>query len=275
MNRSKVKTISIIALLFVNLLFISFILYDNIAERRERREELELAVSILAAEGIKVDADHIHFTENIRALRTTRDDSVEERIARAVLGSVNNVPHGVINAYESEDNGVALFYAVGDFEIMLNEGVLPISGGVIQTAERALRSMGVDAIALEIENSDEGATVVTAISAHRGVAIFNNTIDFVFNEYDLITIRGRYVTGFEQVYTYSTISSIPTVLLRILAAIRSGEIKAQSILRIEAGFQFRPAGGIGEGIVTPAWLITTDTGRYIADCETGEIRALG
>jgi hypothetical protein len=270
---SKIKTIVIVALVLINLLFLSLIIIDSITVSRNLREEIELASAVLIAEGIDISPNSIRVDNSIRAMRTSRDSEAELRIAQAVLGDVNVINQGLIFRYESEQNGVAMFYSAGDFEILLNEGTVGNAGGAVRVVENILREMDIVTVGMTTTNTPTGE-VVTVTGAYRDGAIFNNTIEFSFGENGLEGIRGRYVSGFEPIEDGTTISSIGTVMLGFLSKVINGESDTTMIASVEAGFQFRPSGAIGEGIIVPAWLIITDTGHYLTDCETGEMRLL-
>ena len=273
MGLSKIKTIVIVTLALTNLFFLSLIIFDSVTESRNLRQEIELASAVLLAEGISINPDNIRVDNSIRAMRTSRDFEAEFRIAQAVLGYVNVIDQGLIFRYESVENGVAMFYSAGDFEILLNEGAMDSSAGPLRVVENILRDMEIETVGMVRADTPLGE-VITVTGAYRNGAIFNNTIEFLFGVNGLEEIRGRYVSGFEPIDDGTAISSIGTVLLRFLSKVTSGESGSTVIESVEAGYQFRPSGAIGEGIVVPAWLIITDTGRYLTDCETGEMRLL-
>ena len=276
MERSQVKTIAIITLAFINLFFLSLIIIDFALETRDTRLEIDLAVTALAQEGISINPDEININRNISAMITTRDMEAELRIAQTLLGDVEIIDQGLIFRYENPDRGVAQFYSVGDFEVAFYYTSIPIQPGAeLTVAAGKLSEMGIERAGL-VSSVVNGSNVVIATGAYGGAAIFNNTIEFVFDNilgyYYLSSIRGRYISGFEPMENGRQISTVGTVLLGFMANVRSGEITSRDILSIEPGFQFRPSGAIGEGIISPAWLILTETGSYIADCETGEFR---
>ena len=274
MERSQVKTIAIITLALINLFFLSLIIIDFALETRDTRLEIELAAAVLASEGISINSDEISINRNISAMVTSRNMETELRIAQALLGEVEIIDQGLIFRYENQAAGVAQFYSAGDFEVVFSHAFVPIQTvGAMAVAERMLSDMGIETAGLVLDVT-YGGQVITATGAYRGAAIFNNTIEFIFDDYYLRVIRGRYVSGFEPIENGRQISTIGTVLLGFMANVRSGEIYSTNILKIEPGFQFRPSGAIGEGIISPAWFITTETGSYMADCETGEFRRI-
>ena len=273
MGLSKIKTIVIVTLSLTNLFFLSLIVFDSVTESRNLRQEIELASAVLLAEGISINPDNIRVDNSIRAMRTSRDFEAELRIAQAVLGYVYVIDQGLIFRYESEENGVAMFYSAGDFEILLNEGAVDSSAGPLRVVENILSDMEIETVGMVRADTPLGE-VITVTGAYRNGAIFNNTIEFLFGVSGLEEIRGRYVSRFEPIDDGTAISSIGTVLLRFLSKVTRGESGSTEIESVEAGYQFRPSGAIGEGIIVPAWLIITDTGRYLTDCETGEMRLL-
>ena len=271
MSVSKIKSIVIVALLLINVFFLTVIVVDTIADARSERLVIENACAILRLGGIAVEPDSIRSIDALRTMRAVRDHEAEETIARAVLGAVVMTDLGVIFRYENPDNGVADFYSAGDFEIQINEGVATNAWGTLRSVQRILSDMKLDTSEIVL-SGEPGSEVVTAVAAYRGASIFNCAIEFVFSGVNLETVKGRYVTGIEAAEDGAVISSPSAALFDFLAAVRRGEAESTRIYSVESGYQFHHAGGsLGESLIMPAWLITADTGRYIIDSATGDI----
>ena len=269
---SRIKAMVIAALAVINVFFLTFIIRDTVADARSGRKAIENACAVLRSNGIAVDPDAIKSAGAIRAMRTARGDASETAIARAFLGAANMTDQGVIYLYENTERGTAEFYSGGDFEILIIEGVITNTGGTLRTVNRLLRSMQLKTKEPTITGAP-GNETVTAVCTYKGASIFNCAVEFVFRENSLERVTGRYVTGIEAAEDGSEISTAGTTLLCFLAAVRRGEIECARIYGVEAGYQYSVAGPSG-GVITPAWLITADSGQYIIDDATGEIRQL-
>jgi len=266
---SRIKTITIAALVLVNVFFMTVIVIDSIADARSERLAVEDACAVLRLNGINISPENVRSVGALRTMRTERGHEAEEAIARAVLGPVEMTDMGVIFRYEGAQSGTAEFYSAGGFDIWLNEGIITNTKGTLRTVQSLLRDMKIETSELLL-SGESGSEVVIAVVAYKGVSIFNCMIEFAFNGESLEAITGRYATGIEVAEDGATISSAGTALLGVLAAVKREELESTEIKRVEAGYQFL-SGLFGEGVIAPAWLITTDTGQYMLSDTTGDI----
>jgi len=274
---SKTKNIAIALLVFINVFLLAVIIIDNIADARDERNSLENTCAVMQAGGVGVDPENIKAGTGLRTMRTVRGDEAEEAIARAVLGDTEMTDQGVIYLYENPHNGTALFASAGDFEITLNRGVVTAGDGKLREVQRILRDMAIETSSVESIHGNESETFI-AVCRYSEYEIFNCIIEFIWDENDLQTIKGRYVTGFEIAEGGTGLSSVSTALLAFLAAVKNenrDDISFSYIYSMESGYQHRVVGAFGEGEIIPSWLVFTDTGRYIFDSATGEIQSFG
>jgi hypothetical protein len=273
MSGSRIKTLVVAALVLVNAFFLTVIIIDTVADARSERQAVENVCAILRAGGIMIEPDDVVTGVAIRTMRAARVSEAEAQIARAVLGHAVLTEYGIIHLYENPDRGFAEFRSAGVFEIHLNEGVITNSTGTLRAVQRVLRDMRFETSDLAVAG-EPGYETVTAVGAYRGVSIFNCSIEFVFAGGSLEVVRGRHIAGIELAEDGADLSQVGTALLGFLAEVRREsreDVVATRIYGVEPGYQYRVVGSFGEGILVPAWLITTDTGNYIIDCETGEI----
>jgi len=270
MSGSRIKTIAIVALLLINILFGAVVAIDNNEDARIERLAVEYVCDVMRSGGIEIDPDAVITHEAIRTMRTAREDEAEALIAQAALGQTVMTDLGVIYLYENSERGTAEFYSAGDFEIRLNSGVITNEKGTLKTVQELLRDMGLETSS-QIVSLDEGSETVTVIETYKGASIFNCTTDFIFSDGSLHTVIGRYVTGVELVEGGAEIMQVGTALLGFLAWVRSGNAECTLIDKVEAGYRHSVSDPFGEGVIAPAWLITAGSERYIIDDETGEI----
>ena len=280
MSNSRIKTITIAALVLINVFFLAVIIIDAAAAVRSEREAIGNVCAILNSGGIMINPEDITKGNGaIRTMKTSRVLEAEQVIAGAVLGPTVLTDQGVIYLYENPERGSAEFASAGDFEIRLNEGAITNESGTIKAVEGLLSDMALEYASLAVAfHTENGTETVTAVCAYREMSIFNCTITFVFSGGSLQTIRGRFVAGVEPAEDGASISHVSKALLGFLAEVRREDredIMALRIDKIEPGYRHRVAGSFGEGVLAPAWLISTDAGRYIIDDATGEIWALG
>ncbi|MCL2228180.1 MAG: hypothetical protein FWB97_11265 [Oscillospiraceae bacterium] len=279
MSGSKIRNIAIAVLLLINALFLAVIIYDAAVQSRLERETIENVSAIMKAGGIQVDPDSIRAAGALRTMRTARVIEIEEAIARTLLGDTVITDQGVIYLYENPERGIAEFYSAGDFEVRLNAGVITNENGSAAVVRSLLREMRLETTQLTAEfNQESGIEVVSVVAAYRGASIFNGLIEFVFVGESLLTVGGRYVAGIEPAEDGIEISQVSSALLGFLSAVRDEgreDIASAEIFGVESGFRHRVVGAFGEGVLDPAWLITTDNGAFLIDDATGEIWPLG
>jgi len=279
LSSSRVKTVAILALLLINAFFLTFIIIEAAATVRNEVEALENVCAVLRAGGIAVSPDYVRTGGAIRPMRTSRVLEAEETIAHAILGPTVKTDQVVIYHFENAERGYAEFASAGDFDIRLYEGVITSGSGTLRTVEGLLRSMRIESAGLVMTIDPENDTeTVTALGAHGGARIFNCSIEFVFHGGSLQTVRGRLIAGIEPVEDGTVISNVSSALLGFLAEVRREEredVTASRIFGVDPGYRHRVIGPSGEGLLAPAWLISTDAGNYLVDDATGEILPLG
>lgn len=280
MSGSKIRNIAIVSLVLINMLFLAVIILDAADDAGARRESVENLSAIFKANGITINPGAIREADALRAMRTLRDIQTEETIAQVFLGETVKIDQGVIHTYENPLRGIAFFYSAGDFSIQLFDGIISSSPDeALGMAEYLLSNMGIETTALTVfSDSGNETEIVTATAAYREVSVFNGIIEFVFVRDNLHEVRGRYVAGFEPMEDGAAISYAATALLGFLSAVIDEDryyVTCTEITYVEAGFRHRIVGLLGEGVVEPAWLLTTDNGRFMIDDITGEIWVLG
>ena len=270
MSFARIKSLIIVILLCFNLFFLAVIVIDSFADARSERQAVANACTVLSHRGISIDPETVRTAGAIRTMRTARDLSAEALIAGVVLGDTVISDRGAIYSYESEGRGVAEFSSGGKFEMHLSDGVVTISGSAEKTVQKLLRAMKIETSALS-SSSERGSETLIAVCSYKGVSIFNCTIGFTFVGEDLKSIDGKYVSGIETAEDGAEVSTAGTVLLGFMASVLKGDRECSRIESVEAGYQSYLAGPFGDGFIAPAWLIVTDTGRYIIDDASGEI----
>ena len=276
MSLSRVKTLVIAMLAAINVFFLVIILADNYADSRSERQAIDNVCAVLRSNDISIEPGCIKADNSLRTMRTAREAVPEADAASALLGSVEMTDQGGgIHLYENPERGTATFSSAGDFEFQLKEGVIQSGEGAQQTVRGLLRDMKLEEAALSAEaDKDNDREAVAVISAYKGASFFNFTIDFEFVGGSLRTVKGRYVTGIEPLDGGEKISHVSTALLEFLAAVKRGEAECGRIDGVESGYQHSVTSSFDEGMITPAWLITTDAGRYLMDDATGDIRLM-
>ena len=273
MSLSRIKSIVIAMLLLINAFFLTIIVFGKYADARDERQELEDLCAILQSNGITISPDSVKSVDAIRTMRTARGVEQEAIVANALLDQSDMTVRSSIYLYENAERGSAEFSSGGDFKIWMHEGIMTNASGTLKTVQEILRNMRLE-ISMFIVSVEPDTEMVVAVSAYRGASIFNCTVDFVFENGSLITVAGRYVTGFEPAEDGVEISSVGTALMGFLAAVKREDIECTEIQSVEAGYIYSIVGSFGEGVISPVWMVTTSNGRHVVDSATGEIRLI-
>ena len=276
MSVSRIKTVVIAALVLINIFFLTVIVIDTVADARSERQAIENVCAVLRTGGIIISPSDARADSSLRTMRTTRGDEAEAVIVDAVLGPTDTTIQGARHSYDNAESGTAVFSSGGDFEILVNNGVITKRNGAVRTVQRLLRKMRLEASELRL-TGEQGRESVTATSSYKGASIINCVIEFVFSDENLVAVRGKYVSGIELADDGTGMANVSTALLGFLAAVRNDEredVACTRIFNVETGYLHHTVGPFGEGEITPVWLITTDMGRYIIDDASGEIQLL-
>ena len=273
MNVSKLKNIVIAVLVLVNLFFLIIIVLNNYTDAKIARQAIENVCTILNNSNISINTDCIEPAPDISTMRTMREEEMETMIAEVFLNETSVTEQGVIRTYENPGRGTAEFSSAGDFEIYLKDGAITNEDGSVNTVVSLLRDMRIDTTIPSV-SFDQGSEIISVESKYRATIIYNCTITFIFSGNNLNSVKGRYVSGIEPTANGVNISYVGTALLGLLAAVKRGEVDCTDITKVEAGFMYSAIGSFGESVISPVWLIITDTGRYIVDSATGDIRPI-
>ena len=271
MDKSRIKNFIIILLLLVNV-FLLYIVISNFREERQaelyRKEALE---NVLSENGIKLNPN-IELPDSIPPLVSLkRDTEIEQKLVSALIGKCDVKDlGGNIYFYEGPD-GQAKFRGTGDFEILLNSGVIPKVKNPVDSARIALKKLGIECSDEDSSvNSEGGNTTVVLNCSWNGTPIYNSKISFYLTSEYLMLISGsrpldkEYVIQSTENYTDSI-----TLLMSFLKNVReTGEVCSE-IKDMQIGY-FLNSAVSGDCTLKPVWCIQTDSKAYYIDAQTGK-----
>lgn len=270
METSKIKNLIIYILLFVNLFLAGLVLSDRI-QTRQAEETADAAIrTILGASGITLSTDKLFDNSKLHAYDVSRDLEQEKELVTAILGKVSvSEQRGNRLYYYNEDRGQASFRSTGDFEMLLNPGVVPTSGDNVETARSVLKKMGLDG---EYDaQASEGDTVVMTCR-YKDSPVVNCQIRFTFASDFLLMITGTRLLDVQREDDTVTILDAATLLSRFIGVIDRNGYVCNEILDISAVYLYTPAASGGE--LVPVWQIETNTNTFYLNVSTGEEQTL-
>ena len=261
-SASKLKNIVILILvvvdIFLAVLVIPRAIAANTAERAASRqiEELLAANEITVLPG--VIPGHGAATRDAVLERNTE---AQLRVAEYLLGTgltQSDLGGGIIS-YENS-RGTVTFRAGGEMTAQLSE---PPAGNLShpEDALRLLEKIGVSVEKLSRETAD-GHVVVTASQSIRGVEVRGSDITLTYGMDGLQQVSGRlYLDGSPDYVATERLTAATAMLAFVNSRDELGYVCAEIT---EMRVIYLPVSG-SDNRLSPAWLITTDTGSFRVD----------
>ena len=275
MDKSKIKNFMIILLLLVNAFLLTIVISNYSEERQAELYRKDALESVLSQSG-KTLNPNIKFPESIPPqVSLKRDIDSEKKFIASLLGRCDMKDLGGNIYYYDGKDGKAKFRGTGEFEILLNSGVIPKGNDPVDSAKVALRKLG-------IEYSGEGSTVetdggnttVTLNCSWNGTPIYNSKISFSFtSEYLMIITGNRPLDKEDVIQSTENYPDSITLLMNFLQTINdTGEVCSE-IKDMQIGY-FLTSAVSGDCTLKPVWCIQTDSKSYYINAQTGAAEKL-
>lgn len=275
MDKSKLKNLIIILLVFVNL-FLLVLAVSGIAQKNSaEKKRISALQAVLDEQGITLsDVSDLDVTCP-DVIELERSVNKEKKMLSALIGSCTAEDlGGNIYIFSSED-GQARMRSTGDFEIALDTDVIPTDGDLISASETALRKLGIsyDKDSLVIGQSNE-LDCVTATCKYNGFTVLNANITLYFSDSRLVLITGRRPPDVKDSSSDadSDLDAIAIILTFLENNHESGQV-CSAILNVSTAYILDSA-TVGDCTLTPVWCIETDVGSFYFDGITGKARTV-
>jgi hypothetical protein len=270
---TNIKNIVIAALIALNVLFVSFVVINGLAERRERARISRDLTAVLARSGVTLADGAIKDFAAPEEAVAERDRSEEKQFTDMLCGETTvSQGGGNILRYTGE-RGQAVFQSGGSFSIAINPaaGALPVDNAE-ETTRLYLRKLGAPAEVFRIAATGERQSVLARYK-WKGSAIFNCVVAFTYENGVLTEVSGKRISSVRAAERGVGAHLVSTAALGFLRAVLDGRVECNTIYSIEAGYVYVAVSAFGDGALHPAWAFSTDTGVYIYDAVTGMIEA--
>lgn len=273
MEWPKLKNIVLIILLLVNLFLLLLLGYREGRSTQYTERTRQNTIEILANNGISVEESILPGDASLAPFSMERDKTGEAKAAAALLGTVTESGQGGASIYKGE-KGTARFSRTGEFSAALCQDAYPLE--VEQTVQEhalsILARMDIDAVVLSVQ-TEGNKTVVTARQNWNGTPVFTCTILLTYEEEALVSIRegsSIRLTGTPvQAGGEESLSTV-TALMRFLEGINDLGDVCTVLTEITPGYVF--TAGVSDPIkLRPVWYITTDTGAYYLNADSGAL----
>lgn len=268
MDSSKVKNIIIILLLLVNLLLLGVGVSDRVREMAVWRDSLRRTEQVLSENGIAVSKDARLRDESLQVKTVSRSLTQEEKNVSAVLGRVTVVDQGGNRMFYDGEKGQAVFRGTGGFEMLMNEGEVPVGRDAENTAREFLEKMGIrTAEGRSANDVEDGSGTVVLMCESGGTKVLNCTVTFTFTNGSLLLAVGTWPLETAASGDASSVD-VPTALMRFMASASEKGRVCNEVQGMEmCCVQTASASGTGE--LTPVWRIDTDAGSFYINAMTG------
>lgn len=270
METSKIKNLMIYILLFVNLFLIGLLAADWLQTRSAERTSMEAVETILSENGITLSAGRIP-GEAVKGYFVSRDMEKEERVVTALVGRIllRENQNGNIMYYKGE-HGAGKFRGTGDFDVLLDDDMVPISGSTVETAQSLLRKMGLDGtFSPELSTLTGGVyTTVVMVCEYEGLPVVNGQVKFDFASDSLKLISGTRLLDVQREDPAVMTLDPATLLTRFVGIISRNGYVCNELREISPVYLYAP--DVSGGKLSPLWRIETDTSVFYLNMSTGQ-----
>lgn len=273
MEWSKIKNIIILMLVAVNFFLLILVVQRQRQSSLLNEQAIQNAMTVLEGNGIHASRSTIPSKAGFYTIQVSRDRELEEKIAASVLGnfSITELGGGVVSY--TGISGKALFRSNGDFSISLSAGSCTAGKeGISSHAAKLLKTLqfcaGPNAVSMQKEGN---TTTIKAKLEVRGAQVFNGSAVLTYEGSQLRSIAGKRFTGKPQVGAErkNSLSTLTVLFLLLRHVNQEGDI-CNKITQISTGYQI-PSSLSDPVQLSPVWKISTDTGLYYINADTGSV----
>ena len=271
MEWSKLKNIILLILLCTNLFLlclVGFRVWNTASYQSGARND---AIQVLAKNGIEMDKETLPKDTLLSTAAVSRDREGEAQVLTPILGSLTEQALGGGQYLYHGEKGDAYFRSRGEFSVTLSPGAYPLTGSLADHAAQILALMGFESIAASAEGgAEEGA--VTLVQLWEGTPVLSCTAQVTYTDGYLASVPGTRLTGMPSATGTVELSAV-TGLLRFLELFSDTGDVCNRVNVMREGYQLT-TGPSDPAAITPVWYFETDTGAYVLDAVTNQLRKM-
>lgn len=274
MEWRRVKNMIILILAIVNAALLVLVVTRRSEVLRYEQSALSQTVRVLAERGIAVEEDALSAGGCALPRTTGRSIPQEAKLASALLGEqVEGVNlGGGLYTYRTGVGQVSIRPG-GELSAALNEAPRWRTNDPLNHAAGILEDMGIQARRVSAELADGTGRLVFRQLVDK-TPVFSCQVTFYYESGRLTTLTGSLLAFEAAPEEQAGLLALPTVLMRFLEGVlESGDV-CTSISLVEPGYRATRSFS-GAVRLSPAWLISTNTGDYYVDGVTGELTRVG
>jgi len=270
-DKLKIKNFILILLALVNVFLLFIVLTNVMEERKAQASRMEALENVLAEKGIMLNPD-IELPETVPPLLSLkRDMEAEKHKLTSLIGSCKVLDQGGNIFFYSGSDGEGRFRGTGEFEIKLNSGVISTGRYPVSAAKAAMKKLGLECDDIEpLVTTDGNDTTVVLSCSWDGTDIYNARVTFNFTSDNLLLISGtRPLDAKFSVQSSENYPDSVTILMNFLESIQQTGYICSEITDLKIEYYMYSAVS-GNCTLKPVWCITTNSGPYYIDAETGK-----
>ncbi|MBP3634242.1 MAG: hypothetical protein J6J43_06690 [Oscillospiraceae bacterium] len=262
---SKLKNLAILILLLANIVLLC-LLVPRQAERRKQEQQLRSSLSSLCAgQNVALQADVLPDTVTLYELELADTHSAEDNALAAVLGEAPNREEGQLQSGQELRSG-----SWEDGRLFLKlQAQKPVSD-LRGASKKTLRKMDFQYHSLgQPVRLSPGIYSITAQQSVLGMPIFSDGLTFTYSNSALSELQGTFFAGsLTRTDNTPCISAAQAVVAFLSARVELGWV-GSTVTGLEQGYV--PSVASGTVRLTPAWMLSTDTGSYLVDGLTQQV----
>ncbi len=271
MEKSKIKNFILILLALVNVFLLSIVITNAMEEQKARSCRIQALENVLSENGIALASD-IKLPDTVPpTLTLKRNLDMERRNLSSLIGSCSAADQGGNVYFYNGSDGQARFRGTGEFEILLYSGVITKGRDPVGTAKSALKKLGIESGDIEPQVTVDGEeTTVILYCSWEGTTIYNVPVTISFNSDNSTIISGaRPLDVKSEVQSSADYPDGVTILMGFLESISQTGSVCNEITGVKIEYNMYSAVS-GNCTLKPVWCITTNSGSFYIDAETGK-----
>ncbi len=267
MEWSKLKNIIILILLAVNLCLLALMIGRTTSQFLYADEGREDVVTILESHGIVVDEETLPEELELSQLLVHQDKTWERTQAEGLLGTLEESESGT-SFYQGE-RGTVRFSSDGTFAATLQPGAFVAETPGLEAAT-ALDCLAVMGFQGELVSWDEEGQTMQIRQTWEGVPIFSCVATVTWEDGEVRQMEGTRLVGMPSMGTRQEWLTVNTILLRFADYLRTTGTVSQTIYSLTPGYALSGT-QVPPHMLSPTWLISTDSGTYYVDGYSGVV----
>lgn len=274
MSASKCKNIIIIALVLLNLILLSVLVFDRLESARAREAEIAALSEVLRQRNISLGDDVDLTTEAPEACTVIRDSEADDRLMKKLVSYDYREDLGGNVIFYSSDYAQAIMRGTGEIELIYDDNSPELGADPAESVAKLMEKKGIELYEeLAVQNDASYGLLLTIPCGVDGFCVFNSGLNFSISNSRLIMVRGTRVFDGRMISSGEDLIDGITAIMYFIEHLRSDGLGCSKITDLEPGY-FMNVAVSGECSLKPVWKLTTDAGEFYINAVNGRMEGL-